>query len=123
MYDDNPNYARATKVVHGNDGFTYAESGLNETPKETHDMDKGCIEQRAKVLGYFKEMHAWYRNKNGSTTTKTFTTDEHFNEVIKGKDQYKRYHIHLGHLYDMAQEGYQLRTKNNRVRCAYRKIN
>lgn len=129
VYEDNPNYARATKVVHGNDGFTYAESGLNETPKETHEMDDNCKSKRAEVLGYFYKMPAWYRYKGGRTTTQTFTTDEHFDVVIDGEFQYvswnvkKRYHIHLGHLYDMTQEGYQLRTKNNRVRCAYRKIN
>lgn len=129
VYEDNPNYARATKVVHGNDGFTYAESGLNETPKETHEMDDNCKSKRAEVLGYFYEMPAWYRNDDGSTTTKKFTTDEHFDVKIDGEFQYvswnvkKRYHIHLGHLYDMVQEGYHERTKNNRVRCAYKKVN
>lgn len=122
VYEDNPNYARATKVVHGNDGFSYAESGLNETPKEIPAMDANCIEKGAEVLGYFNEMPAWYRYA-GYTQTKKFTQDEHFNVKIDGLDKGKRYHIHLGHLYDMTQEGYHERTKKNRVRCAYKKVN
>lgn len=122
VYEDNPNYARATKVVHGSDGFSYAESGLNGTPKEIPAMDAYCIEQGAEVLGYFNEMPAWYRYVD-RTQTKKFTQDEHFNVIIDGSDKGKRYHIHLGHLYDMTQEGYHERTKKNRVRCAYKKVN
>ena len=76
---------------------------------------------------YFNAMKAWYRytqyvlfqGNQVKTEVKTFTAaDEHFDERIDGSATNKRYHIHVGHLYDMAQEGYQPRTKNNRVRCA-----
>ena len=42
---------------------------------------------------------------------------EEFGEKLGGSSTNTRYHIHLGHLYDMTQEGYHLRTKSNRVRC------
>ncbi|MBR5803406.1 MAG: DUF4906 domain-containing protein [Bacteroidaceae bacterium] len=119
-YEDNPNYARATKVVSlGNDQFNYAQSGLNKTPKETHAMDDNCINKNAEILEgcYFNVMYAWYRESRWSTNETTFTTDDHFNAIKDGNGTGKRYHIHLGHLYDMTQEGYHPRTKSNRVRC------
>jgi hypothetical protein len=42
---------------------------------------------------------------------------EEFNEKLSGSLTGTRYHVHLGHLYDMTQEGYHHRTKKNRVRC------
>lgn len=121
-YEDNTGYARATKVLAlGNDQFDYAKSGLNKTPEITHDMDDNCIRQNAEVLegSYFNVMYGWYRKGSGNTSTKTMTTDDHFNSR-KDNTAGKRYHVHLGHLYDMTQEGYQERTKINRVRCVYR---
>lgn len=119
-YEDNPLYARATKVVSlGNDQFNYAQSGLNKTPKETHAMDDNCINKNAEILEgcYFNVMYAWYRESRWSTNEKTFKTDDHFDAVKDGNKTGKRYHIHLGHLYDMTQEGYHERTRSNRVRC------
>lgn len=132
-YEDNPKYARATKVIYANGNYDYVKSGLNKTPKETHDMDQDCKNQGAKVYDdtYFNVMYGWYRWKPIFQSVKTdekigdnaMKTDEHFNEYRDGKSTGQRYHIHLGHLYDMIQEtddgehGYHERTKKNRVRC------
>lgn len=118
-YEDNTNYARATKVKSlGNDQYDYTKSGLNKTPKETHAMDDNCINNGAEVLdgSYFNVMYGWYR-KGNNTSTKTMTADDHFWAWKDGTETQKRYHVHLGHLYDMTQEGYHHRTQNNRVRC------
>lgn len=120
-YKDNPDYARATKVVNlGNDQFDYAKSGLNETPTPYRN-ETGSGEVN---FGYYYEMPAWKRTANNTWTTPTFRKtdsnnfggDQEYNEK-KDKEDGSRYHIHLGHLYDMIQEGYHERTKSNRVRC------
>lgn len=131
VYDDNPEYARATKVVaKGNNVYEYALSGLNE---KTNVIDPST----GKILdftgsgeinfGYFNLMYRW---KNG-TADKTFGQNgfggvvngtqykgEEFGEKRGGSQTGNRYHVHLGHLYDMTQEGYHHRTQSNRVRCA-----
>ena len=131
VYDDNPEYARATKVVaKGNNVYEYALSGLNE---ETNVIDPST----GKILdftgsgeinfGYFYLMYRW---KSGTTIDETFGQTgfggvvngtqykgEEFDEKLDGSKTNKRYHVHLGHLYDMTQEGYHPRTKKNRVRC------
>ena len=131
VYDDNPEYARATKVVaKGNNVYDYALSGLNE---KTNVIDPST----GKILdftgsgeinfGYFNLMYRW---KNG-TADKTFGQNgfggvvngtqykgEEFGEKRGGSQTGNRYHVHLGHLYDMTQEGYHHRTQSNRVRCA-----
>ena len=118
-YEDNKEYARATKVVYANGEYDYAKSGLNKTPTNTHAMDDNCISKNAELLddSYFYAMYSWYRWRNG-TTTITYTSDEHFDAKKDGSSTGVRYHIHNGHLYDMTQEGYHHRTQQkNRVRC------
>lgn len=129
VYDDNPEYARATKVVSlGNGNFDYAKSGLNDIPDPYVDNSNGNIN-----FGYYYMMHGWYRSVNilgsGSYEAKsiysdpnTFDGGQEYDYKVNSSTSQGRYHVHLGHLYDMTQEGYQSRTKNNRVRCAYRKI-
>ena len=124
VYDDNPNYARATKVnAKGGGVFEYALSGLNDKPYPLVDFT-GSSEINA---GYYYMMYRW---KSGTPDT-TFG-QEGFGGVVNGK-QYKgeefdekigsssktgtRYHVHLTHLDDLVQEGYHHRTKSNRVRC------
>ena len=134
-YEDNTEYARATKVIYANGGYDYAESGLPKTSEKTHAMDQDCIDNNANDLGYyFNVMKAWYRYTELSwssfknvvvTREDTFTTEDktHFWERKDGKATNVRYHIHVGHLSDMIKEmedaeyGYHRRTKNNRVRC------
>ena len=130
-YEDNKQYSRATKVVYENGRYNYVPSGLNKEPKETHNMDAGCIAQNEiDTENYFNEMHAWYRWevnyvlwKETKTEETTWTDDTHFGERRNGRSTNKRYHIHLGHLNDLIQktanneDGYHLRTKSNRVRC------
>lgn len=127
VYDDNPEYARATKVVSlGNDDFDYAKSGLNETPDPYVDHSNGNIN-----FGYYYMMYKWKRTvdilgRGNYTYERYYSNPDKFN----GGEEYDykfnsttsqgRYHAHLGHLLDMKQEGYQPRSENNRVRCAYK---
>ena len=127
VYDDNPEYARATKVVaKGNNVYEYALSGLNEEPDPYVDFSGYTDGKKEENFGYFYLMYRW---KSG-TADETFGQDgfggtandkqykgEEFNEKLNGSTTGKRYHVHLGHLYDMTQEGYHHRTKKNRVRC------
>ena len=130
VYDDNPEYARATKVVaKGNDTYEYALSGLNE---ETNIIDSST----GKILdftgsgeinfGYFYLMYRWKSGTAdetfggtgfGGVVNGTQYKGEEFDEKLNGRKTGNRYHVHLGHLYDMTQEGYHHRTKKNRIRC------
>ena len=128
VYDDNPEYARATKVVSlGNDSFDYEKSGLNETPYPYVDYTGDNEENR----GYFNVMYRFKRYYGGFLNLelkKEIDIYESNPNNFDGGQEYgdsrdgKRYHVHLGHLLDMKQEGYQHRSENNRVRCAYKKI-
>ena len=130
VYDDNPEYARATKVKKGSNGYEYALSGLNE---KTNVIDPST----GKILdftgdgeinfGYFYLMYRWKngsadettgQNSFGGVVNNTQYKGEEFGEKSDGGLTGNRYHVHLGHLYDMTQEGYDHRTQNNRVRCA-----
>ena len=127
VYDDNPEYARATKVVaKGNNVYEYALSGLNDKPDPYVDFSGYTDGKKEENFGYFYLMYRW---KSG-TADETFGQDgfggtangkqykgEEFNEKLNGSTTGIRYHVHLGHLYDMTQEGYHHRTKKNRVRC------
>lgn len=130
VYDDNPEYARATKVVaKGNNVYDYALSGLNE---KTNVIDPST----GKILdftgsgeinfGYFYMMYRWKsgtpdttfgQNGFGGVVNGTQYKGEEFGEKLDGRTTGNRYHVHLGHLYDMTQEGYHHRTKKNRIRC------
>ena len=131
VYDDNPEYARATKVVaKGNNVYEYALSGLNEKTNVIDPSTGRILDFTGSGeinFGYFYKMYRWKRG----TADETFGQSGDFGGVVDGK-QYKgeefgeklngsttgkRYHVHLGHLYDMTQEGYHHRTQKNRVRC------
>ncbi|MBR5206219.1 MAG: DUF4906 domain-containing protein [Alistipes sp.] len=114
VYDDNKEYARATKVKSlGNNQFEYAKSGLDTEPTPYVNRTHEGYEN----LGYFYEMHYWKGSndygphKDGTQPggDERYTTKSWFNK--------KNYYIHLGFLDDMMQEGYHHRTKSNRVRC------
>ncbi|MBQ6870069.1 MAG: DUF4906 domain-containing protein [Alistipes sp.] len=132
-YEDNTNYARATKVVaKGNDVFDYALSGLNKIPTDAHEMDNTCKSKNEILLAdsYFNVMYAWYRNSDGSTEPYTWTNDTHYDEKKDGKSTGVRYHVHVGHSFDKMYQvdengdhGYHPRTKKNRVRCVRRDWN
>ena len=130
VYDDNPEYARATKVVaKGNNVYDYALSGLNEKTNVIDPNTKKILDftgSGEKNFGYFNLMYRW---KSG-TADKTYGQDgfggnvngtqykgEEFDEKLDGRKTGNRYHVHLGHLYDMTQEGYHHRNQKNRVRC------
>ena len=128
-YEDNKQYARATKVVaKGNDVYEYALSGLNKIPTDAHMYPSYDGEQLLDGA-YFSNMYAWYR-WNGGTEPQTWTEDSHYNEKKNGSETGVRYHVPVGHSFDKMfqkneneEHGYHLRTKSNRVRCARRDWN
>ena len=138
VYEDNTEYARATKVVYTNGKYDYAKSGLNRIPKEPHELDDSCKNQNEIVYNdtYFNVMYAWYRWVEGilwwtetKTEEKTWLEDTHFGERRGGSSTNKRYHIHVGHSVDEffqvdenGEHGYLHRTEKARVRCV-RKVN
>ena len=129
-YEDNPNCARATKVIaKGNNVFEYALSGLNKVSTDPDDKLDDCLNGGNEVLfynSYFTKMYAWYRWSRG-TDSPTWTTDTHFNWIKNSSETGVRFHVEVGHEYkDMYQEdengehGYRFRTESHRVRCARR---
>ena len=128
VYDDNPDYARATKVVYrGNDDYGYAPSGLKDKPDNFSSIDdtdgygEDCEHFDNKC---FNEMYRWKKPRSGSYTYDKGWRNPDFggDEEFKDTRDNKRYHVHLGHLLDMKQEGYLHRTEKARVRCV-RKVN
>lgn len=130
VYDDNPEYARATKVVSlGNDSFDYEKSGLNETPDPPYvdytgegEFNRGFFNVMYRFKRYYggflnlqlmKEIDTYESNPNN------FDGGQEYNDSRDGK----RYHVHLGHLYDLTQKGYRPRDESNRIRCVYRSGN
>lgn len=131
VYEDNTKYARATRVGYD---LQPIPSGLNNEPPI-----KGVLPDSEKAnnpeVGYFSKWHQWKRARNGNVTTATVTNvDQYFWEFKDETDMKKRYYGFVSDNYDMTkededinpnydmrQEGYQLRTKKNRIRCAYRK--
>ena len=136
IYEDNIEYARATKVVYTGGNYDTAPSGLDTTPTPIVDNRAKRGESNSTNLGYFYMMRYWKRSSLGSKDygqdkkgianaiangidVTNGSYDEFFNDTKDGK----RYYVHLGHLYNMIQKteegehGYHPRTKNNRVRC------
>ena len=143
VYDDNTKYARATKVVSlGNDNYDYVKSGLMNglTEKPVNfDDDTKRYNSKCQDRGCFYMMYKWKRSLDWLSResisftefyygdSSSFGGDEEYDEKINSNDSRGRYHVHLGHLYDMIQNtngehGYHERTKSNRVRCV-RKMN
>ena len=102
MFIDNVNYARATKV---DNNLQYIESGLVKEYEGIRD-DSGNKQN----VGYYYQM---YRKKN-LDKLEIRTTDQQWEGT---------YFAHLGHLYDLKQDGYRHRNESHRVRCAYKKAN
>ncbi|MBO7311650.1 MAG: DUF4906 domain-containing protein [Alistipes sp.] len=143
IYEDNKEYARATKVVYDNGKYDYVPSGLDPI---AYKADGTQVDNRAKrnegnstIFGYFYVMRYWKRDKWGG---KDYGQDKRgiadaikngidvttgdYDEVFKDTKDEKRYYFHLGHLYNMVQKkdvngktetGYLLRTESHRVRC------
>lgn len=140
VYEDNLKYARATKVVYDSSKskFIAAKSGLDDEPPVEEDVpsDAGAVTD---IMGYYGTWHHWYYQDYNSDVTITHrTSNQVYNDIrdgdnIKNEDgKNKRYYSFVNPNYDMSkevidpkydmrQDGYQLRTKKNRVRCAYRK--
>lgn len=129
VYDDNLNYARATKVSRKGGTYVPAPSGLTSNP----DSGINNTPSGSENLGYFDKMH-YYKHyysgflqltKNevaGVDKLKDENQTKSYEEFNNTNDN-KRYYVHLNHLYDLidktedGEHGYHERTKNNRVRC------
>lgn len=129
VYDDNLNYARATKVSRKGGTYVPAPSGLTSNP----DSGINNTPSGSENLGYFDKMH-YYKHyysgflqltKNevaGVDKLKDENQTKSYEEFDNTNDN-KRYYVHLNHLYDLidktedGEHGYHERTKNNRVRC------
>lgn len=139
IYEDNIEYARATKVVYADGKYYTAPSGLDATPTPIVDNREKRGESSSINLGYFYMMRYWKRDTWGgkdygqdkkgiadAIADGIDVTNGNYDEVFKDTKDGKRYYVHLGHLYNMIQKtdegehGYHQRTKNNRVRCAYK---
>lgn len=139
IYEDNKEYARATKVVYDSGKYDYVPSGLDSTPTPLVDNRAKNGESNSTIFGYFYMMRYWKRDtwggkdygqdkkgiadaiKNGIDVT-----NGNYDEAFKDTKDGKRYYFHLGHLYNMVQKtevngkeetGYRKRTESNRVRC------
>lgn len=136
VYDENPKYARASKIVRKDGTLEPVKSGLDSLP--TPYVDNRASRDNGKYtnytnLGYFYVMHQYKRyyksvisgvteeygpDRTGVLTGTNVTNgsyDDQFSH--NGSDNY----FHLGHLDNLMQDGYHERTKNNRVRCVYKK--
>lgn len=130
VYEDNTDYARATKVKSlGNDKYGYASSGLNDEPKERGTFNNAVYDSGTPrdTLGYFKTWYQWKKPAIGSATTTPEFTDQWYWDMKDEKPTERLYYAFVNENYfnpeynfGMLQEGYQLRTKKNRVRCAYK---
>ena len=127
VYEDNTGYARATKVKSlGNDKYGYASSGLNDEPNERGKFKYEVYQSGTPTdtLGYFKTWRQWKKPAIGSATTTPVFTDQWYWDMKDEKPTERLYYAFVNENYfnpeynfGMLQEGYQPRTKNNRVRC------
>ena len=124
VYEDNTDYARATKAVYRNGEFSYALSGLNDEPNDPNDYEtlpSNEVSQGTKELGYYYMWHAWKRPPSGDGAYSNSTSNQVYTRY-ENRSKKDRYYAYLGHLLDMKQEGYMKRTDKARVRCV-RKVN
>ena len=127
VYEDNTDYARATKVKSlGNDKYGYASSGLNDEPNEkgTFNGDVYGSGTPTDTLGYFKTWRQWKKPARGDATTTPVFTDQWYWDMKDEQATNILYYAFVNENYfnpesnfGMLQEGYHPRTKNNRVRC------
>lgn len=127
VYEDNTRYARATKVNSlGNDRFEAAKSGLNDEPNEKGTFNSAVYNSGTPTdtLGYFKTWYQWKRDRNGNIVTTPQKTDQWYWDMKDETATNRLYYAFVNENYfnpdnnfGMLQEGYQKRTKSNRVRC------
>lgn len=135
VYDDNTKYARATKVIYEDGEYVPAKSGLNSEPTPSVDNRSSNDKADYENVGYFYVMHQYKRFYksiiSGATEEigpdRTGVIDKKYGDDLTNGayDEWydNKYYVHLGHLDNLMQEGYHERTKKNRVRCAYKKVN
>ena len=136
VYDDNTKYARATKVNYVNGEYVPAKSGLNSEPTPIVDNRSRNDKGEYKNVGYFYVMHQYKRYYKNIWSSATVESGPDRTDVQKNKeagidvtngdyDEWydNTYYVHLGHLDNLMQEGYLLRSESHRIRCAYKKSN
>ena len=120
VYDDNPEYARATKVIVNGQDFEPVLSGLDSIPNPYDNRTTPGYTN----LGYFYQQHKWkHWYKSVISRVSEEYGPDYKGTVLDRDERYSfngDYFYHLKHLYDMTQEGYQKRTEYNRVRCVRR---
>ena len=139
IYEDNTEYARATKIVRKDGEFKPALSGLDAEPTPSVDNRRKNDKSGYENLGYFYMMRYWKYNETAITNRKDYGQDKrnianavansidptngNYDEWYTETSTSKQYYVHLGHLYNIIQKsedgehGYHERTKSNRVRC------
>ena len=133
IYEDNVDYARATKIIQkegnlepilsGLDSIAYKADGTIVDNRGSWDTDYTGHE----ILGYYHKMRHYRKpNSSGATVTDNYTKVPDGQDVshLKDYDSWytetstgKKYYVPLGHLYNLMQEGYLPRTECHRVRC------
>lgn len=127
VYDDNPNYARATKVIVNGDDFDPVPSGLNTEPTSGVDRSPSDYDN----LGYFYQQHKWkhaYKRVLIWTELVEEYGPDYAGSIETGDEQYRderytfngKYYYHLGFLEELMQDGYKKRDESHRVRCVRR---
>ena len=125
VYDDNPKYARASKVARKDGAFEPVPSGLNFEPTPSVDRTPSGYTN----LGYFDKMHYYkhYYESIISGLTEVYGIDKNKDENVTKDEQYTHNGSYFAHLNipvetlitktTDGQYGYHERTRNNRVRC------
>ena len=114
MFIDNVNYARATKV---DNNLQYIESGLVKEYAGIRDNSGDRVN-----VGYYYQMYS----KKNLGSLEILSNDQQWQVKTGGSlfnPTYTYYYAHMGHLYDLKQDGYRHRNESHRVRCAYKKAN
>lgn len=133
IYEDNVDYARATKIIQKEGNLEPILSGLDSI---AYKADGTIVDNRGSwdtdytdhtILGYYHKMRHYRKpNSGGATVTDNYTKVPDGQDVshLKNYDSWytetsteKKYYVPLGHLYNLMQEGYLPRTESHRVRC------
>ncbi len=131
IYEDNVDYARATKIIQKEGNLEPILSGLDSI---AYKADGTIVDNRGsnnhtdyEILGYYHKMRHYRKpNSDDATVTDNYTKvpdgqdvshlnnyDSWYTETSTGN----KYYVPLGHLYNLMQEGYLPRTESHRVRC------
>ena len=134
IYEDNVDYARATKIIQKEGNLEPILSGLDSIAYNADGTT--IVDNRGswdtdytghQILGYYHKMRHYRKpNSRDATVTDNYTKVPDGQDVSHLKDYDSwytetstgdKYYVPLGHLYNLMQEGYLPRTEPHRVRC------